>query len=480
MRTAPRNVMLLLVLGGAAPSCQPTPVALVFAVDKATLPPAATKLSVTVSVNDIQYQKADYDLPLTAMKDKLLFGLQLPDGTAGQLGVTIYPLTVSDQRISTCGDEYKWTTTTALAKGTTQLDVAFQAPSGAYANTADLYASWAGIEYFAVGAGGTVLRYDGTCWRREQSPLLKPEYTFRAIWGRADEDVWVAGDTTEGGTKKSVLLWRSAGVWQSRGEFPGTVTGLWGPDSTAQTARLWILGRTPTNSAFLYYHQRSANNTTQGQPDPGITFQLAADETIGDLTALYGDGGSLFVAAKVNKTAGSPYLIVYSLDETRTPPFSKSPVTQISSPLPHSIDFLSGYPGESLWMAGAKTAPTATSKITLRHYDIQTMPFVAVTVPDPMIDTATVRLAADNRSTAYVAKINTVDTAAPLTEPMLRCTSGGTGKCTPLAGQAGHFRSHVSSVYRSDDGMLWVTMARGGVARINPSDSFKIESFWAP
>jgi hypothetical protein len=88
-----------------------------------------------------------------------------------------------------------------------------------------------------------------------------------------------------------------------------------------------------------------------------------------------------------------------------------------------------------------------------------------------------VRLAADNRSTAYVAK---VDPAAPVAEPMLRCTSGPSGGCMPMPGQANHFRSSVTSLYRSDDGMLWVTMTKGGVARINPSDSFKSESFWAP
>lgn len=480
MRAARRNAVRLFLLGGllggglgaAGLSCRPTPVGLVFAVDKASLPATAARLSATVRVSDIQYQEADYDLPLPSTKDKLLFGLQLPDDTAGPLVATVYPLTQSDQRISSCGGDYKWTTTTRLEKGTTQLDVAFTAPDGAFKNTSDLYAAWSDGDLFAVGAGGTVLRYNGSCWLRDPSPLLKPEYTFRAIWGLNDDDVWVVGETTEGGTKKNVLLSHVAGTWTLRGELPGTLTGMWGLGNPGTDARIWFIGRTGS-TPYVYYHLKTPGNTAMVQVPLATGFQLGTGESITDLTAMAGDDSNIFVAAVVSRTASPPYLTVYSLRETMTKPFVKTPGTDVLSPS-FSLDTLSMYPAESLWMAGAKTAGTPSSKVALKLLDVMGGQDV-MNLPDPMSDKATVRIVATSKDTAYLARI---DPAAPPAMPMIRCVAGA--KCAPLGGVGDHFRGSVTSLWRTNLGEIWATLTKGGLVRIDTNQGDALTSFWAP
>lgn len=480
MRAAPRNAVRLFRLGGllggllgaTGLSCRPTPVGLVFAVDKASLPAGAARLSVTVSVNDVRYQEADYDLPLPSAKDKLLFGLQLPDDTSGQLTATAYPVTLSDQRISYCGGDYKWTTTTGLAKGTTQLDVSFAQPDGAFKNTFDLYAAWSDGALFAVGAGGTVLRYDGSCWLRDPSPLLKPEYTFRAVWGLNDDDVWVLGETTEGGTKKNVLLSRVAGTWTLRGELPGTLTGMWGLGNPDVDARIWFIGHTGS-TPYVYYHLKTPGNTAMVPVPLATGFQLNTGESVADLTAVAGDDSNLYVAGVVSRSAGTPYLTVFSLRETMLKPFVKTPSTDVTSPT-FSLDTLSTYPGESLWMAGAKASGTPTSKVALKLLDLTSGQDV-MNLPDPMSDKATVRIVAAGKDTAYLARI---EPAAPPAMPIIRCVTGS--KCAPLGGVGDHFRGSVTSLWRTNPGEVWATMTKGGLVRIDTKNADAITSFWAP
>lgn len=476
MRAAPRNAIRLAllsgVLGASALSCRPTPVGLVFSVDRATLPATAVRLAVTVSVNDVQYQKADYDLPLSSTKDKLLFGLQLPDDTSGQLSATVYPVTVNDQRISYCGGEYKWTTTASLEKGTTQLDVSFAQPDGAFKNKFDLYAAWSDGALVAVGAGGTVLRYDGSCWLRDPSPLLKPEYTFRAIWGLNDDDVWVVGETTDGGTKKNVLLSYVAGTWTLRGELPGTLTGMWGLGNPGTDARIWFIGHTGS-TPYVYYHLKTPGNTTMVSVPLATGFQLNTGESVADLTAVAGDDSNMYVAGVVNRSASTPYLTVFSLRETMSKPFVKTPNTDVSSSS-FSIDTLSTYPGESLWMAGAKMPGTPTSKAALKLLDL-TLGQDVMNLPDPMSDKATVRIVATSKETAYLARI---DPAAPPTQPIIRCVASS--KCALLGSVGDHFRGSITSLWRTNPGEIWATMTKGGLVRIDTKNADAITSFWAP
>ncbi|MFO0574102.1 MAG: hypothetical protein U1A78_08900 [Polyangia bacterium] len=480
MRAAPRNAIRLAllsgVLGASALSCRPTPVGLVFSVDRATLPATATRLSVTVSVNDVQYQKADYDLPLSSAKDKLLFGLQLPDDTSGQLSATVYPVTVSDQRISYCGAEYKWTTNTALEKGTTQLDVTFPAPDGAFKNTNDLYAAWSDVDLFVAGAGGTMLRYDGSCWLRDPSPLLKPEYTFRALWGLSDDDVWVMGETTEGGTKKNVLLSHVAGTWTLRGELPGTLTGMWGLNSPEANARIWFIGHTGV-TPYVYYHLKTPGNTAMVQVPVASAFSVGTGESIQDLTAVTGDGDSMYVAATVKNSGGTLYLAVFKLNETAPKPFNKILNTDVPSPT-FTIDAMGTYPSEKMWLAGAKSAATTmpASQVALKVLDFATGQYVtAAMVPDPGLDKPTSRIVAINRSVSYLARI---DPAAPPSVPLVRCELGN--KCVTFGTVGNHFRGSVTSLWRTNPGEVWVTMTKGGLARIDTQNGETITSFWAP
>lgn len=57
----------------------------------------------------------------------------------------------------------------------------------------DLYEVWGAEsnDVFAVGAGGTVIHWDGTRWTAMQTPTEKP---LRALWGTTGEDVFAASE----------------------------------------------------------------------------------------------------------------------------------------------------------------------------------------------------------------------------------------------------------------------------------------------
>lgn len=48
------------------------------------------------------------------------------------------------------------------------------------------------IDLWAAGDHGTLLRFDGTRWRRQPVPATT---TLRGVWGRSSRDVWVVGDS---------------------------------------------------------------------------------------------------------------------------------------------------------------------------------------------------------------------------------------------------------------------------------------------
>ncbi len=84
------------------------------------------------------------------------------------------------------------------------------------------------------GAGGQIWSWNGISWTRDAVPGTPP--TFRAIWGFANDDIWVVGDSG------SIFHWNGA-VWASVAEPAGLngnydyrgVFGCW-PDS------LWAIG----------------------------------------------------------------------------------------------------------------------------------------------------------------------------------------------------------------------------------------------
>lgn len=461
-------------------TCGPSAVGLVLVVeDAASLPAMAQTLEVSLSIGGVQYEQSRFDIPGTPPPHR--YGLRLPDNTAGEITLNLRALDANGQGIRICGVEYTWGTTATLSKGTNEFKVVFAAADGKFSNTSTLYAAWSRLYLWAVGAGGTVLKYDGACWQREQSPVLKPEYTLKAIWGLDDNDLeagsnndlWVIGESS-GGSPMNVLLRRKDGVWSLRAQFAGTVTAMWGLDDPTDSAKVWILGRNGT-TPFIAYHQKSAGNTAVTQLSLTTSFERGTGETLADLSALYGDGQSLVLAARLN-AATAPALVLYSLKDGATPMFSKvMGSTTAATTLPHTIDSMDHRVDDPLiWMAGVRTSPTATNKAGVSVWDMTTRMYT--TFPNLMIDPGAVRIIASSSTIAYLARL---DPAAPA-EPVLRCTKENVvTNCAPLTGQAGHFRGTVTSLWRGNDGTVWITMTNGGLARISQSSTEMIDSFWA-
>src|SRR5690606_9836218 len=96
--------------------------------------------------------------------------------------------------------------------------------------SADLRGVWgtADDDVWAVGTGGTMLRWDGRLWTREGE---EASFSLNAVWGRAADDVWAAGSA-------GTLLHFDGSAWQP--EFSGTsqsLNALWG-----DAQRLWAVG----------------------------------------------------------------------------------------------------------------------------------------------------------------------------------------------------------------------------------------------
>jgi hypothetical protein len=96
--------------------------------------------------------------------------------------------------------------------------------------SADLRAVWGSADHdvWAAGTGGTLLHWDGRVWTRASEEAA---FSLNAVWGRAADDVWAAGT---GGT----LLHYDGSAW--RAEFSGTsqaLNALWG-----SSRQLWAVG----------------------------------------------------------------------------------------------------------------------------------------------------------------------------------------------------------------------------------------------
>ncbi len=78
-------------------------------------------------------------------------------------------------------------------------------------------------DVWAVGSGGTILRYDGTSWKPVPSGTTD---TLLAVWGSGSNDIWVAGST------RTILhgpgTWTPASLFGSGETYPGRVHTIWG------------------------------------------------------------------------------------------------------------------------------------------------------------------------------------------------------------------------------------------------------------
>lgn len=480
----------------AGSTCSPEPVGLVFTVeDAANLPVSTESLTVSFSVNGVRYKDETFAVPRQDPYPHR-YGIRLPDNAGGEVKVTVQPLSGENppRKLSACGSEYKWESAETLKPGINEYKISFTKPEGKYSNKNELFASWSRQSFWTVGAAGTVLQYDGICWKREESPLFKPEYTFKAIWGLNDDDspggqsdLWVAGETSSGGSVQSVLLRRYNGVWTERGSLQGTVTAMWGLDAPSDDgAKLWIMGRNGT-TPFLYYHEKKADNYVISKAQNTAYFDLAANESIADLTALHGIGDDIFIAAKINRAASTPYLTLYHHDVVLNPPFRKLSGTALMNPLPLNIDTISVLDANVIWFAGAKLSPVpgANNKVTIRRLETAvTTDYQYSTFPDPTVfETSRIRLLSGKIDVVYLAKSDDSATPMPIAQPIVRCEYNagmGTGTCTPLPNQSGRFPGVITSAWRSNEGMLWYTMSGGGLARIDTQKSDAIETFVAP
>ncbi len=70
-----------------------------------------------------------------------------------------------------------------------------------HSNLLDVWGS-ADDRFWAVGEGGTVLRWDGSAWAKVPTgPMGGVVQNLRAVWGSGDDDVWVVG------TESTILHW---------------------------------------------------------------------------------------------------------------------------------------------------------------------------------------------------------------------------------------------------------------------------------
>jgi hypothetical protein len=483
----------------AGSTCAPAPVGLVFTVEDAANLPAMTQyLSISLKLNGTEYVDANYPIPLVPYPHR--YGLLVPADAGGEVKLTVRPLGEGQNRLSACGSEYQWNTTATLNEGVNEYKVLFTKPEGKFTNKNDLYASWSRKNFWTVGAGGTVLQYDGTCWTREQSPLLKPEYTFKAIWGLNDEedddpnnpnpnvinDLWVMGETSSGGTPQSVLLRRHKGVWTERGSLQGTVTAMRGLDGQSDDgSNIWIIGKNGT-TPFLYFHKRKADNYVISKAPVSAYFELSSNESIADLTALQGSE-ALFIAAKINRAASTPYLILFKEEPVLNPPFRKEAGSVIATnPLPLSIDAMSARTLDEIWLAGAKLSPMpgANNKISIRRLELSLLTggYQDTPFPDQMLfETSKLRLVSNENNVAYLAKVDDSAAPRPIDQPLVRCQySAGTSSCAVLPGQSGRFPGAITSAWATNEGALWFTMSGGSLVRIDAQNNGAIETFVAP
>jgi hypothetical protein len=95
----------------------------------------------------------------------------------------------------------------------------------------DLHGVWGSgpKDVWAVGALGTVLRYDGAAWRRVESGV---QARLLAVWGASSTEVWIAGEGV-------VLRWDGRRLGKAAVPGPlGTLRAIWGRGARD----VWIVG----------------------------------------------------------------------------------------------------------------------------------------------------------------------------------------------------------------------------------------------
>lgn len=127
---------------------------------------------------------------------------------------------------------------------------------------------------WVVGDAATVLHYSGQSWEPVSIPELDPGVQLRAIWGNAEETLWIAGT---GGT----LLERRAGVWNKiEVSTTASLNAIWsGGDE------VWVVG----DGGTVLHHA----DGEWGPVDAGTSQDLSAVRGRGEDVWLAGAGGEI-------------------------------------------------------------------------------------------------------------------------------------------------------------------------------------------
>lgn len=206
---------------------------------------------------------------------------------------------------------------------------------------------------FAVGAGGTILRRAGNSWSASTSPTTEDLY---GVWGSGPSDVWAVGNT-------GLILHFDGSSWTvSHNRMAGSFRGVWGSGASD----VWVVGsgREPDNDyAALLLHWDGTSWTESYLCNPEGT-RYASGGWIASLTDIWGvPGGTLWTAGRCQSGASFiPFGYVAQKDVDGA--WADTPGFGFGKPLGEQrpLQTIWSSSGSDVWAASAGTA-------TMLHFD---------------------------------------------------------------------------------------------------------------
>jgi hypothetical protein len=129
-----------------------------------------------------------------------------------------------------------------------------------------------------VGSGGSVLRWNGTAWRREETPTSQPLFS---LWGRAPDDIYAVG-----GYGRGEVLHYDGASWSLASD--PTSAGLSGVFTAPDHPTIAV-------GAFSYVLEIGTDGTAVEPPMPGLDPLAGLHGVWGDgAGTTYAVGGDLF------------------------------------------------------------------------------------------------------------------------------------------------------------------------------------------
>jgi len=99
-------------------------------------------------------------------------------------------------------------------------------------------------DLWAVGQRGTVLHFDGTDWRLEETPT---KHALFGVWAEDRKNAWAVGEAGE------IIHWDGARWTESPSGTTSDLHGIWGPLGRD----LWVAGfsKEPITSTLIRRHR---------------------------------------------------------------------------------------------------------------------------------------------------------------------------------------------------------------------------------